>query len=111
MSLWNWPSSIGVVGVICSILTMCTGCTQFPPRIYRMDVQQGNAITPDMINALRIGMSKEQVQQIMGTPALTHSLNQNRWDYYYSFRPGNGSKTIEKHFVIFFQNNRVIQWE
>jgi outer membrane protein assembly factor BamE len=108
MQFLNRQISTLVLSISCLGLISCSG---FPPKIYRMDVQQGNAITPDMIHSLKKGMSKAQVQEIMGTPALTHSFNANRWDYYYYFKPGNGDTTIEKHFSAFFQNDCLIHWK
>jgi len=83
-----------------------TACT-FPPRIYRMDVRQGNYITPEMINTLKVGMSKEQVLTLLGTPALTHFLEQERWDYYYYLKPGNGDPITEKRISLFFKGQKV----
>lgn len=108
MQFLNRKMSTLILGIACLGLISCSG---FPPKIYRMDVQQGNAITPDMVNSLKKGMNKTQVQEIMGTPALTHALNANRWDYYYYFKPGNGGKIIEKHFSALFQNDRLISWK
>lgn len=87
-----------------------TACT-FPPRIYRMDVQQGNILSEDMISCIKPGMRKSQVQEILGTPALAHTINSNRWDYYYYFKPGMGGECIEKRYTVFFRNDRVVGWE
>jgi outer membrane protein assembly factor BamE len=108
MRRWNQSIISVVLAVSCLGLISCSG---FPPRIYRMDVQQGNAITADMVSSLKKGMSKAAVQDIMGTPALTHSLNANRWDYYYFLKPGDGSKIIEKHFSVFFKGDHLVNWQ
>ncbi len=92
-------------GVACLGLTACP----FPPRIYRIDVRQGNFITPEMLNSLKIGMSKEKVQEILGTPALTRFFEQERWDYYYYLKPGNGTKPIEKHVSLFFKGDKLVR--
>jgi len=63
-----------------------------------MDIQQGNVITSDMLLKLRPGMSKSQVQFIMGTPLLVDSFHTNRWDYFYQFR--KQGKIINQHRVI-----------
>jgi outer membrane protein assembly factor BamE len=76
-----------------------------------MDVQQGNVLKAEMVQRLKVGMSKDQVRDIMGTPALSHSLNTNRWDYYYFFKPGNGDPTVEKSFSVFFSGGKVVRWE
>lgn len=86
-----------------------TGCQQFPPRIYRMDVRQGNHLEPELVHQLKKGMSKEQVINLLGTPALSHSLHSNRWDYYYYLKPGNGGEIIEKHVIVYFKNGKLIE--
>lgn len=89
--------------------TLCLGLTAcpFPPKIYRMDVRQGNYLTPEMVSALKVGMTKEAVQHMLGTPALTHFFEQERWDYYYYLKPGNGEPVVEKRMSVFFKDNRV----
>ncbi len=90
-----------------SSLFFITGCANFPPGIHRMDVQQGNDIKPEMIKKLRVGMSREAVKEILGSPSLVHMLDNERWDYYYSFLPGRkGPKAkVEQHFTLFFKHD------
>jgi outer membrane protein assembly factor BamE len=95
-----------------SLFTLaCLGLTAcpFPPRIYRMDVRQGNYITAEMTNKLKVGMSKESVRELMGTPALTRFFEQERWDYYYSLKPGNGEPVQKKAIILFFKGNHVVR--
>jgi len=75
-----------VLGTVClvSLLVLLNAC------IYKIDVQQGNIVTQEMLDQLRPGMTKQQVRFIMGTPLLQSVFNQQRWDYYYSFKPGYG---------------------
>jgi outer membrane protein assembly factor BamE len=96
-----------LLGLSCVTLTAC----HFPPRIYRMDIRQGNLLTEEMICKLKKGMSKEQVRDILGSPALTHTLDKNRWDYYYYLKPGSGDPIIEKHFTVYFNNEKLVNWE
>jgi outer membrane protein assembly factor BamE len=98
-------TQLTLFSLACLSLTACP----FPPRIYRMDVRQGNFITLEMINSLKIGMSKEKVQETLGTPALTRFFEQERWDYYYYLKPGNGKPIVEKRVSIFFKGNKIIQ--
>lgn len=107
MYSWTRLLAVFVLGITCLGLAGCP----FPPRIYRMDIQQGNAVSPEMIQALRKGMSKDQVQDILGTPALQHMLNTDRWDYYYYFKSGKTDQEIEKHFTVFFQNGHLTHWQ
>lgn len=83
-------------------LTLVSGCTYFQfPGIHRVEVQQGNIITQEMVNQLRPGMTKSQVRFIMGTPLVADSFHQNRWDYYYSVKKSNGDLKREQITVYF----------
>jgi outer membrane protein assembly factor BamE len=96
-----------VLGIAC---LGSIACSNFPPRLYRLDIRQGNDITPEMVSKLRPGMTKEQVVEILGSPTLSHALNVDRFDYYYFFKPGKGGAIVEKHFSVFFKNERVLRW-
>ena len=68
-------------------LLVLSGCG-FVPRIpgvspYRIDIQQGNYISQDMVGQLKPGMSKEQVRLTLGTPLLTDIFHADHWDYVY----------------------------
>ncbi len=57
--------------------------------VYKIDVQQGNIVSQEMLDQLRPNMTKQQVRFIMGTPLLESVFDQQRWDYYYSYEPGS----------------------
>lgn len=105
MLSFNRTLMLSLFTLACLGLTACS----FPPRIYRMDVRQGNYITQEMTNKLKVGMSKEAVRELMGTPALTRFFEQDRWDYYYSLKPGNGKPLQKKAITVFFKNNHVVR--
>lgn len=73
---------------------------------YKMDVQQGNVVTPKMMMQLRPGMTKAQVRFVMGTPLITDSFHADRWDYVY--RMQKDGKLIESRRVILeFENDQL----
>lgn len=74
--------------------------------VYKIDVQQGNVITQDAVDRLRPGMEKRQVRFLLGTPLLEDVFHQDRWDYYYSFKPG-GEKAAHERVSIFFEDERL----
>lgn len=76
------------------------GCGASMPTItpYKMDIQQGNVVTSEMLLKLRPGMTKSQVQFIMGTPLLVDSFHSDRWDYFYQLR--KQGKVINQRRVI-----------
>ncbi|MEJ2419898.1 MAG: outer membrane protein assembly factor BamE [Exilibacterium sp.] len=89
------------------ILTTLAGCSYFQfPGVYKIDVQQGNIVTQEMVNKLKPGMTKRQVRFIMGTPLVVDTFNQNRWDYYYSLLNANGDITKER-VSIFFDDDKL----
>lgn len=84
-----------------------SGCsTEKIPGVYRPDVQQGNVVTQEMVDKLRPGMTRQQVQYIMGTPLLVDVFHQNRWDYLYSMEPGNDDRHQER-ISIYFEDGRL----
>ncbi|MEE9411771.1 MAG: outer membrane protein assembly factor BamE [Methylococcales bacterium] len=69
--------------------------------IYKIDVQQGNMITQDLINQVKPQMTKRQVQYILGTPLTVDPFHKNRWDYLFTNKPGNEDRTRQQVSLIF----------
>ncbi len=67
---------------------------------YRMEIQQGNYVSQEMVSQLKPGMTKEQVRFILGTPLVTDIFHGDRWDYVY-YREAPGGREERKIFVIF----------
>lgn len=80
-------------------LSACGGTTFITP--YRMDIQQGNYISQDMVSQLKIGMSKEQVRYVLGTPLVADIFHADRWDYVYYRDPRKGQREGRKIAVVF----------
>jgi len=88
------------IALVC--LTAC-GAVGFP-GVYRIDIEQGNLVTQEMVDQLKPGMSRRQVRFIMGTPLVEDSFNQSRWDYPYVIR--NGRNVIrEANLTIYFDGD------
>lgn len=82
------------------------GCGASLPTIkpYKMDIQQGNVVTSEMLLKLRPGMTKSQVKFIMGTPLLVDSFRTNRWDYFYQLRK-QGKIVSQRRVILDFEND------
>ena len=80
------------------------------PGVYKIDIQQGNVITQEMVDQLKPGMTKRQVQFVMGTPLIMDTFNQKRWDYVYSLQPG-GKKRGQESVALYFENDRLSHFE
>lgn len=77
------------------------------PFIYRPLIVQGNVITQEMVDELKPGMSKKQVEFAMGTSLLQDVFHDNRWDYYYGI--GIGDIELEKRMVLHFENDQLVR--
>ena len=88
------------------------GCMSFEiPRIpgvtpYRMEVQQGNFVSQEMLDQLKPGMTRDQVKFVLGTPLLADVFHADRWDYPFYLARGNGELTTSR-VTVFFKDNKV----
>ena len=67
--------TLRLLAVLALAAALAAGCN-FAPRIpgitpYRMEIQQGNFVSQEMVAQLKPGMTKEQVRFILGTPMVT----------------------------------------
>ena len=68
---------------------------------YKMDIQQGNVVTQEMVSKLRPGMTRSQVKFVMGTPLVSDPFHTERWDYFYEFIKGGKPKDRSRLTLIF----------
>jgi len=98
-------------------LALTAGCsrTGIPspadlPIVYKIDVQQGNLVTQDMLAQLEPGMDKTKVKYIMGTPLVTDTFHADRWDYIYTMQERGGERT-QRRISLFFTDGRLARVE
>lgn len=72
-------------------LLLLPGCI-----VYKLDIQQGNEITAEMLSGLKIGMSKTKVVKVLGYPLINDPFHVDRWDYYFYLKKGRSGK-VEQH--------------
>jgi len=77
---------------------------------YRPSIQQGNFISEEMLQQLKVGMTRDQVRFILGTPLLTDIFHADRWDYPFRLARGNG-EVIESAVVVHFKSGTVERFE
>jgi outer membrane protein assembly factor BamE len=88
-------------------LTMLAACQSKLLTVHKIDVQQGNALDGETVDKVQIGMTKEQVQYVLGSPLITDSFHPDRWDYIYFFTPGYGEQE-RKQLTLKFDRDEVI---
>ena len=85
------------------------------PRIpgitpFKMEIQQANFVTQEMVSRLAPGMTKEQVRLTLGTPLLTDVFHGDRWDYVY-WREDAAGKREHRRLSVFFQDSKLARLE
>lgn len=83
---------------------LIAACSYKPSFIneYKIDVQQGNVLTQDMVAQLKPGQTREQVRFLLGTPMVTDIFHQQRWDYVYRYQNGQTGAVESRRFAVFF---------
>lgn len=89
-----------------------TSCSQLAtPKLpsftaHKIEINQGNMVTPEMRNKLKVGMTRLQVKAILGTPLVHDAFHANRWDYVY--RLEKKGKLIEKQrMTLYFEGEHL----
>jgi len=90
-----------LIALNCTILS---GCLIKP---YQVDVQQGNILKQDDVNQIKPGMSKNEVESILGEPMLRNSFDSDNWTYVYTNQI-NGGAIEHKCVVMHFVGNRLV---
>lgn len=93
------------------ILLTLAGCSNWGfPGVYRINVEQGNIVTQEMVDQLKPGMTRQQVRYILGTPIIEDTFDRNRWDYLYLLR--NGTRTIvDYRLSVYFEGDEMTRFD
>lgn len=110
--------SVPRIAVLAVAVLLAAGCSLRPrlpsaqdlPFVHRIDVQQGNVITQEMLAQLQPGMDKAKVRFIMGTPLIVDSFHTNRWDYVYSYQEGGGER-VQRRVSLYFEDDVLVRVE
>ena len=77
---------------------------------YKLQVVQGNELDPRAVVSLQPGMSRDQVQLLLGTPLLQDAFHADRWDYTFN-TSRNGVIKDQSNLTLYFQNNALVKAE
>ncbi|MDO8810820.1 MAG: outer membrane protein assembly factor BamE [Gallionella sp.] len=75
---------------------------------YKMDIRQGNYITPEMREKLKLGMQKSQVHYVLGTPMISDAFHGNRWDYVYRLEH-HGEVVEKQRLTLHFDGDNLVK--
>ncbi|MCW5575862.1 MAG: outer membrane protein assembly factor BamE [Burkholderiales bacterium] len=93
---------------ILMITLLVAGCGNVPvlPGLqpYKIDIQQGNYVTQDMVAKLKPGMTRSQVRFALGTPLIVDPFRTDRWDYVYMLHR-QGSLVEQRQVTVVFKGD------
>ena len=108
-----WLSAIGATFVT---LSACSSVDSASNRLvsvvtpYKIDIVQGNFVSREQAAALKEGMGRAQVKDILGTPLLTSIFHADRWDYVFTFKR-QGVDLQSRRVTVFFKGDLLVRTE
>jgi len=87
---------------------LTAGCS-FAPSLtpYRMEIQQGNYITQEMVAQLKPGLTRDQVRFVLGTPLVIDIFHEGRWDYVFLRQRASSRETEFRRIAVFFEDGKL----
>ena len=116
MNSWPLLRAVPALAVVSTVLLGgCQTVSEYIPQVdslavYKIDVNQGNYLSQDMVDKLKVGMTKPQVKVVLGTPLVTSAFRDNRWDYVYEFQSA-GRVREHRQFTVYFKDDLLARWE
>ena len=106
MMLQKNPITMQRLFILFFFSLLMSSCTILEPLVYRIPIQQGNFIDQKQVDKLQIGMTKDQVSFVLGTPMVTDAFDSNYWEYLYVLT-GSDGEVSDKTLTITFKNGKL----
>ena len=95
-----------------SVIAIALSLSACSSWVYRIDIPQGNYLEQKSIDKIQVGMTKEQVKFVLGSPVLIDSFDNDTWNYVYRFKSGRSKKLdTQKSFTVKFEDDKLISAE
>ena|SRR3982751_6675503 len=94
--------------ILTLVALLLAGCSSVPSLPYKIEVQQGNVITQEMVDKLKPGMTRSQVRFVLGSPMISDAFHDNRWDYVYRLEQ-EGRLVEQRKLVVFFEDDKLVR--
>lgn len=92
---------------------LLSSCSYFHVPVlspYKMEIRQGNFVTAEMRDEMKLGMTKAQVRYVLGTPMISDAFHGNRWDY--AYRLTQRGEVVEKqHLTLYFDGDNLVRMD
>jgi len=83
------------------ILSAVAGC------VYQANLSQGNVLKQEDLDQVEVGMTRNQVRFLLGTPLIDDPFHEGRWDYVYFLRIGRDDAIFKRWVSIYFNGENV----
>ncbi len=107
---------LGIVTLACAALTGCGSFDSLTRNFaggfapYKVEVVQGNFVSKEQVEALKPGMTRLQVRDILGTPLLTSVFHADRWEYVFTLKR-QGLAPQARKLAVFFKGDALERFE
>lgn len=88
---------------LASVLMLGAGC------VHKVDIHQGNLISAEQVEKLELGMSREQVIGLLGSPLLTDPFHVDRWDYFTWSKTGRKEEIRRQRLTLLFKGDQLAE--
>ena len=94
-----------IIAFLFTAIVTSTGC------LYRMDIEQGNRIDNEAISQLELGMSRRQVEFLLGKPSVIDLYRPDVWHYIYFVRLGEDLSEEKRRMTLRFDDDLLARIE
>ena len=109
----------GLIALACLAAVGLAGCGSFNASAanpvnwitpYRVDVIQGTFISKEQVELLKVGMSRAQVKDVLGTPLVSSLFHADRWDYVFTLKRQRVAPQSFRY-AVFFKGDQLERFE
>ncbi len=90
-----------IIAILLAGLAVSSGC------VYRQSISQGNFIEQEDLDQVEVGMTRNQVRFLLGTPMIDDPFHEDRWDYTYFLKVGRKDATFKRWVTFIFEDGTV----
>ena len=92
-----------LIALLLSAVAAAGGC------VYRQTISQGNLIEQKDLDQVEVGMTRNQVRFLLGTPMVDDPFHAQRWDYVYYLKVGRKDATFKRWISVIFEDDIVAE--
>jgi outer membrane protein assembly factor BamE len=89
---------LSIAALLISLVSACGSI------LYKAEIAQGNFVSKEQVAALKLGMPRLQVADILGTPLLVSVFHADRWEYVFNLKR-QGIETPSYKLTVYFKGD------